>query len=156
MNVITTEIQVFNRALGVSLPATVLGKRLHHFRKERWCPDSESNQGHGDFQSPALPTELSGQRGVLNPIPFGASILFPSNLIKCRFFLQFTEILISNVCFYGITRKITGGQLRMLSAGKLNDGNLSAGRLLCAGNCGILRTGVSSSGFHTLYPAPSR
>ena len=26
-----------------------------------WCPDSESNQGHGDFQSPALPTELSGQ-----------------------------------------------------------------------------------------------
>ena len=23
-----------------------------------WCPDSESNQGHGDFQSPALPTEL--------------------------------------------------------------------------------------------------
>ena len=31
-----------------------------------WCPDSESNQGHGDFQSPALPTELSGQRGALN------------------------------------------------------------------------------------------
>ena len=26
-----------------------------------WCPDSESNQGHGDFQSPALPTELSGR-----------------------------------------------------------------------------------------------
>ena len=35
---------------------------------EYWCPDSESNQGHGDFQSPALPTELSGQRGALNPI----------------------------------------------------------------------------------------
>ena len=34
----------------------------------KWCPDSESNQGHGDFQSPALPTELSGQRGALNPI----------------------------------------------------------------------------------------
>ena len=33
---------------------------------EYWCPDSESNQGHGDFQSPALPTELSGQRGALN------------------------------------------------------------------------------------------
>ena len=28
---------------------------------EYWCPDSESNQGHGDFQSPALPTELSRQ-----------------------------------------------------------------------------------------------
>ena len=25
-----------------------------------WCPDSESNQGHEDFQSSALPTELSG------------------------------------------------------------------------------------------------
>ncbi len=32
----------------------------------KWCPDSESNQGHGDFQSPALPTELSGQRPALN------------------------------------------------------------------------------------------
>ena len=28
----------------------------------KWCPDAESNHGHGDFQSPALPTELSGQR----------------------------------------------------------------------------------------------
>ena len=27
----------------------------------RWCPDAESNHGHGDFQSPALPTELSGR-----------------------------------------------------------------------------------------------
>ena len=27
-----------------------------------WCPDPELNQGHGDFQSPALPTELSGQK----------------------------------------------------------------------------------------------
>ncbi len=24
-----------------------------------WCLDAESNHGHGDFQSPALPTELS-------------------------------------------------------------------------------------------------
>ena len=29
--------------------------------KNKWCPDSESNQGHEDFQSSALPTELSGQ-----------------------------------------------------------------------------------------------
>ncbi len=29
------------------------------FLKE-WWPDSESNQGHDDFQSSALPTELSG------------------------------------------------------------------------------------------------
>ena len=27
---------------------------------KKWCPDPESNQRHGDFQSPALPTELSG------------------------------------------------------------------------------------------------
>ena len=26
-----------------------------------WCPETESNCRHGDFQSPALPTELSGQ-----------------------------------------------------------------------------------------------
>ena len=24
----------------------------------KWCPEPESNQRHGDFQSPALPTEL--------------------------------------------------------------------------------------------------
>ncbi|HGM6763984.1 TPA: hypothetical protein ACKQAP_004788, partial [Serratia marcescens] len=35
-----------------------------------------SNQGHGDFQSPALPTELSGQRGALNRIGRMASIAF--------------------------------------------------------------------------------
>ena len=26
----------------------------------KWCPDPESNQRHEDFQSSALPTELSG------------------------------------------------------------------------------------------------
>ena len=25
----------------------------------RWCQDPDLNWGHGDFQSPALPTELS-------------------------------------------------------------------------------------------------
>ncbi len=29
--------------------------------KKSWCPESESNQRHRDFQSLALPTELSGQ-----------------------------------------------------------------------------------------------
>ncbi len=46
---------------------------------EEWCPDSESNQGHGDFQSPALPTELSGQRGALNlicPLPSTKFVVF--------------------------------------------------------------------------------
>ena len=27
----------------------------------KWCPEAESNHRHGDFQSPALPTELSGR-----------------------------------------------------------------------------------------------
>src|SRR6202012_3633424 len=27
----------------------------------RWCPGTESNRRHGDFQSPALPTELPGR-----------------------------------------------------------------------------------------------
>ena len=36
----------------------------------RWCPETESNRRHGDFQSPALPTELSGQRRILNHISF--------------------------------------------------------------------------------------
>ena len=39
---------------------------------ERWCPETESNRRHGDFQSPALPTELSGQRGALD-LFFGGS-----------------------------------------------------------------------------------
>ncbi len=29
----------------------------------KWCPEAESNHRHGDFQSPALPTELSGHPG---------------------------------------------------------------------------------------------
>ena len=28
---------------------------------KKWWPDAESNCGHKDFQSSALPTELSGQ-----------------------------------------------------------------------------------------------
>ena len=28
----------------------------------KWCPEPESNQRHADFQSAALPTELSGRR----------------------------------------------------------------------------------------------
>ena len=29
-----------------------------------WCPETESNCRHGDFQSPALPTELPGHKSV--------------------------------------------------------------------------------------------
>ena len=34
-------------------------KSMFYFNNE-WCPDAESNHGHRDFQSLALPTELSG------------------------------------------------------------------------------------------------
>jgi hypothetical protein len=30
-------------------------------QRERQCPGAESNHRHGDFQSPALPTELPGR-----------------------------------------------------------------------------------------------
>jgi hypothetical protein len=34
---------------------------LNHCNKgEKWCPEPELNQRHADFQSAALPTELSG------------------------------------------------------------------------------------------------
>ncbi len=36
-------------------------------RRVKWCPGTESNRRHGDFQSPALPTELPGRGGDLAP-----------------------------------------------------------------------------------------
>ena len=45
-----------------------------------WCLRSESNQWHGDFQSPALPTELqrrwrSGWDSNPRPLPWQGSVL---------------------------------------------------------------------------------
>ena len=34
--------------------------RLYRVIIKKWCPDPDLNQGHEDFQSSALPTELSG------------------------------------------------------------------------------------------------
>ena len=34
---------------------------LGEFLGKLWCPETESNRRHEDFQSSALPTELSGQ-----------------------------------------------------------------------------------------------
>ena len=33
--------------------------------REKWCPGAELNHRHADFQSAALPTELSGHRDDL-------------------------------------------------------------------------------------------
>ena len=38
-----------------------------------WCPDAESNHGHRDFQSLALPTELSGH-SITSPLYSGQII----------------------------------------------------------------------------------
>ncbi len=56
--------------------------------KQKWWPDPESNWGHGDFQSPALPTELSCHLMLLNKHPF--SFFSSSILKKFRFFHQET------------------------------------------------------------------
>ena len=49
--------------------------------QQLWWPERESNPRHGDFQSPALPTELSGrcQRCVLNPSRYFSSTLSYQN-----------------------------------------------------------------------------
>ncbi len=57
-------------------------------RDKKWWPDPESNWGHGDFQSPALPTELSCHLMLLNKHPF--SFFSSSILKKFRFFHQET------------------------------------------------------------------
>ena|GEM_PF-1147913 len=41
-------------------PFCVFAKR----KPQNWWPEVESNHRHGDFQSPALPTELSGHNKV--------------------------------------------------------------------------------------------
>ena len=53
------------RSRGFSILLCLEPKSPEHFCSgllRIWCPDSESNQGHEDFQSSALPTELSGRQ----------------------------------------------------------------------------------------------
>jgi hypothetical protein len=35
-------------------------KIINEIKGLKWCPDADLNHGHADFQSAALPTELSG------------------------------------------------------------------------------------------------
>ena len=59
----TTRFELVMEILQTS--ALPLGDVAIYYNK--WCPEAESNHRHGDFQSPALPTELSGHflyRGV--------------------------------------------------------------------------------------------
>ena len=43
-----------------------------------WCPDADSNHGHRDFQSLALPTELSGRAHVT----VSSNLKFPFFLVN--------------------------------------------------------------------------
>lgn len=48
-------------------------------KEEKWCPDADSNHGHADFQSAALPTELSGHfRHFRYPASLSGGVDFPS------------------------------------------------------------------------------
>ena len=54
----------------------------------KWWPEAESNCRHGDFQSPALPTELSGHSGLFSDIERNCCIqgapLNPLALVQSR------------------------------------------------------------------------
>ena len=49
------------RTRDIHLGKVALYQLSYYRRKKVWCPGAESNHRHGDFQSPALPTELPGQ-----------------------------------------------------------------------------------------------
>ena len=69
--------------LGVPIPKTG-ALPLGDTPAKAWWPETESNRRHEDFQSSALPTELSGQRGVLNKKDFFASTLFSKKVKKIQ------------------------------------------------------------------------
>ena len=48
-----------NDAFDISKKCLVNISVLLKAKKEEWWSETESNRRHGDFQSPALPTELS-------------------------------------------------------------------------------------------------
>ena len=50
---------------GGALPDELRPQDVYSLRRihKKWCLRSESNQWHGDFQSPALPTELQRRTG---------------------------------------------------------------------------------------------
>ena len=54
----------------------------NRFQSCMWCRDQESNQGHTDFQSVALPTEL---RYLLSASKIDSILLFPKLFYKNAF-----------------------------------------------------------------------
>ncbi len=88
----TADTGIFNPLL---YRLSYLGKK-NFFRILRWCPETESNRRHGDFQSPALPTELSGQRRLLNHISPFQSRKFC--LKRAYFFITLNKCVIYRIC----------------------------------------------------------
>ncbi len=97
-----------------------------------WCPDSESNQGHGDFQSPALPTELSGQRSALNrrrlfpstkiiEKPFNCLLLRQSTRLCCTFAQIFQTLANQSVIHWLASCRCHWPRERHQARGNRND-----------------------------------
>jgi hypothetical protein len=40
-----------------------------YLAEKKWCPEADLNHRHADFQSAALPTELSGHLGFFESLP---------------------------------------------------------------------------------------
>jgi hypothetical protein len=56
-NNLTTDKMLFDSK---RISITIVASKIKRGNKKEWCPGAESNHRHGDFQSPALPTELPG------------------------------------------------------------------------------------------------
>ncbi|MCU6185742.1 hypothetical protein KWH94_21685, partial [Citrobacter cronae] len=64
--------------------------------------------GHGDFQSPALPTELSGQRGALNRIRACQSIKFQEKRFNRLILRQSVHLCLKFAQIFQIATMPTG------------------------------------------------
>ncbi|MDF2868253.1 MAG: hypothetical protein K0S11_1723 [Gammaproteobacteria bacterium] len=74
------------------LPDYLKEMALFEFTSVRWWPETESNCRHEDFQSSALPTELSGQPSrLLNLLLAFKSSIFFRWYITRRFTASFTK-----------------------------------------------------------------
>ncbi len=65
----------------------------------KWCLEAESNHRHGDFQSPALPTELSRHLVVT-----GRIMLIFAPLVK-RFFQKNKKICLMDRFLFNLFKK---------------------------------------------------
>ena len=48
-----------------------MSEKRRHIKGLEWCPEADLNHRHADFQSAALPTELSGHQALFKAIRRG-------------------------------------------------------------------------------------